>query len=741
MENENDFVSLPIKRTSPCAISELTIDKARDLAFALGSFDSCELVECLRIEEGNDQIFKAGDEIIVFDMGVSVSQQPVNDIRYCERIAVLFDQQDIIMPFTFALRKSFPWVLHRLSLDFKQPACLCIYEVAYEELKLQWRSKKFLQDIRTWLSLTADDKLHTNDQPLEPFIFASSGRLILPHDIKEEDKLHISMVSSKPGEINLIATRQQLNVEQQFYFKFLAGKAQDHGIIEETPTNVFELHEFLLKAEIDLLAVLQTWLRGMAPDKKVLKSHLLLLVQLPKKAKNRHFVETDFYAFWMQDDIRSLGLALNVWSPGPDGLGHIFPYVAPDMEKISLCRIGILTPYFQLSKETRTLFSGEPTRQKDIAITLVGAGALGSQLFMNLAKAGYGKWDVIDSDTLLPHNTIRHALTSMQVGYPKAIALSAEGNNVVDDPEFAKGMWENIIRPVDPNVLNQALSQADIILDISASIVVERILSGRQEVKARCISIFLNPPGTDLVILAEDTDRVYRLDVLEFQYYRALLRNEKLKEHLRRSDQIRYSNSCRDVTSRISQDLVALHAAIGSRKIKTLIPSADAEICVYRSDEEGEVSRITVPVANYCTAKCGEWEVYIDEFLVRLMAAARVEKLPNETGGILIGGYDFERKKVYLMDAILSPRDSEETPGSYIRGIHGVKEMLNEIDKDSGGQLMYAGEWHSHPEGCSLHMSDDDKVLFKQIEVEMNSIGFPALMLIVGDNETFEIYM
>ena len=100
-----------------------------------------------------------------------------------------------------------------------------------------------------------------------------------------------------------------------------------------------------------------------------------------------------------------------------------------------------------------------------------------------------------------------------------------------------------------------------------------------------------------------------------------------------------------------------------------------------------------------------------------------------------------ERMKIYLVDTILSPEDSVERPECYIRGIIGLKDKLNTISRRSAGHLVYTGEWHSHPEGCSLNMSDYDKALFKNIEMEMSVLGYPPLILICGDNKKAQVYL
>ena len=61
--------------------------------------------------------------------------------------------------------------------------------------------------------------------------------------------------------------------------------------------------------------------------------------------------------------------------------------------------------------------------QDEPRVVLVGAGALGSQIHDHLSRMGWGRWSVIDQDTLLPHNVARHRLGEMAVGISKVSAI------------------------------------------------------------------------------------------------------------------------------------------------------------------------------------------------------------------------------------------------------------------------------------------------------------------------------
>ena len=55
----------------------------------------------------------------------------------------------------------------------------------------------------------------------------------------------------------------------------------------------------------------------------------------------------------------------------------------------------------------------------------------------------------------------------------------------------------------------------------------------------------------------------------------------------------------------------------------------------------------------------------------------RNAKLPNETGGVLVGSLDLERKIAYVIDTVPSPPDSEEWPTVYIRGCRGLRRQVD----------------------------------------------------------------
>lgn len=192
--------------------------------------------------------------------------------------------------------------------------------------------------------------------------------------------------------------------------------------------------------------------------------------------------------------------------------------------------------------------------------------------------------------------------------------------------------------------------------------------------RARLISNLQDRSENDLILLAEPADRGIRLDQLEMMYYRALVDDKRLVDHLQRSDPpMRYSNSCRDLSVVISQDYIATHAGIASRAIRTVVAKSDAAITIWRVDATATVTRIDVPIASPISFSVRPWSVLLDSSVHEAVANYRKQRLPNETGGVLLGSFDLARRIVLVSLALPSPEDSKEWPTVYIRGSAGLQ--------------------------------------------------------------------
>ena len=365
---------------------------------------------------------------------------------------------------------------------------------------------------------------------------------------------------------------------------------------------------------------------------------------------------------------------------------------------------------------------------------VVGAGALGSQVITNLTRLGIGNWDVLDNDVLWPHNLGRHALFVEHTSLFKASILSHQLNLLMNDAGFSKPILEDFLE------YKGSLAHYDLIFDFSASTAVVRhmaICSKRPAI----ISAFMTKNGKYLVCLSEGKEKSVRVDDIEYQLACACVNNKELNSVLEVHDEkeIRYSGACSDITTVLPQDMVAVQSGILSSHIKQDMEGAKPLISLWELTNDCTVRRHIILPSMVKSSKAKDWDVRISEATIEKMVACRLSKLPVETGGVLIGGFDLYNKTVYIVDIIPSPKDSEEEPYSYIRGFENLAEKVEKINNVSGRRLDYIGEWHTHSNG--IRPSKLDKLALNEQVAEMSLVGLPAIMIIIGDNGKYKILL
>jgi hypothetical protein len=723
----------------------LMVSKARDLAERLRDerIPFARFVQCRRLES---------NEIVILDVDVELGQLRTHDIQPTERVAVIFTPDEAQAPEVWTLREDFPQVPHLNLRPYEVPHSLCLFDEPFLELKARWTSAMFVERIRDWLRLTARGELHANDQALEPLILGGDGTIVVPCELtdgKVNDRigvaipLEISQLRDHNGRMVLVA-RRTAQVGQDEGTNFVAVaitmSARRHGVIRRTPRNLADLHDLLADGGSDnLLAVIRSQILSWKALPGALKARLVMIVLLPKTRDLGGIVEsTEAWAFLSQKTVEELGIATGCWDVHNGQIGAL---LIPDTKKRGDdVPLGILNVVPTVSRETVAHMNGA-SAPYDALIAAVGTGALGSQVIINCIRGAFGQWTPIDKDLLLPHNLARHALSADAVGWPKAEGLAGVGNQIMGVHAVREHLVADVLDPRAQSAkLAQILRDAEMIVDQSASVSVARTVA-RMDAGARRVSLFLNPTGTDLVLLAEDKQRSVPLDALEMQYYRALRAVPALAGHLRPpNDRVRYGRGCRDVSVRLPQDHVAVHAAIGARALRSIAADDAARINVWRLNPQTmALDAVQVPVAAPVSRTSGSWTIVTDETVVSSVREARRLKLANETGGVLLGTFDLERRIVYIVDMIASPPDSVEWPVLYIRGCQGLTNQLATVRTLTMEQVGYVGEWHSHPDGHSCARSEDDQKVLNWLCDHMDAQGMPAIMVIVGQDD-FEIH-
>ena len=708
---------------------------------------SKELLIAIKDYPGIDRPFYCSKsetyEVLVLHMEVNVPNNPINDIRAVEEIALVISEDPDQLPMVLALRDNFPTRLSHINAHSTlHPVYLCIYEEHSTEKMLNWTAIRFLFDIQNWLELTAKGLLHQEDQPLEPFLIGSriaiidqAGRMAPECLVETEEGI---------GYICPESTREKMPEQFIKNTVHLVSKSFDqiHNIVNIAPSTLGDLRNIFVKTPFDLQIFFEELLEeGIAErDSKLFHTEigLFLTVDLQRSSDQK--------AEYPSSSVIKFKATLGSILKTGGALSFNDGYYVKNLQSrfnIDLCDnipVEVLNPHFNFDYLIAGLLDGK--QGMDITPNvLIGVGALGSQFLNNITRQGHGKWLVIEKDLLLPHNLARHELDQRFVGKNKGEALQSHINSEV----FPN---QEIIEAIDRDVLHledeerERLLKAALIIDISTSVAVERYLASRfQEIKK--ISAFLNPRGDQLVVLEEDNQGNNTLDLLEFQYYKWLLEDENLQDHfvIESTSTIRYARGCRDISSRISQSNLGIFAGILSLHIKDHLLDSGS-ISIKKLQSNLSISQNLQLPDSWSIHVIEGWTIYLNQPLLENMKKFRSAKLPNETGGILIGGIDHQYKKIYITSTIYSPSDSVERKTLYIRGIQGVQEELHKIEKITNHNLLYLGEWHTHPDNHHVNRSSDDNILFQELVAESKFRGNPALMLILGDHaHDYAIYL
>ena len=729
----------------------LAAQKARDFAEHLGAGADpySRLVEC-RADSG------IGD-VVVFETDVSVPQGGSKfGIEKLERLAVVFDKADTGLPEVLALRDDFPHLSHQNLRDEEYPRSLCITDLKYDDLRRRWTPRLLLQLVRTWLERAALGHLHHEDQPLEPFFQGVPVPFLVPREVLSRDSavpLHVRLVpgvdDSTPAAFVATSAGKMGDLRVEDEWKRTLALAirtppAEHGVIRQQPRTLADLVSALDEIDFDLLSEVRSALRSWRDESANFEAHLsrlAIILWIPKKRRSDDTVPEamDTFALIAGKTVLDVGKDIGAWEIQTiDGIPQPAAIVLiGDGPANANCGrdtpVSLFPVSFHFDRRMAATMSGGTSTEDRVLV--VGVGAIGSHVANNLARAGFGHMTLVDDDKLLPHNLTRHVLDGSSVGISKASALAAELSGLFVEGPSSAAMQLNVLSRSgdDQEKIEKALRNANLVLDLSASVAVGRVLAHTVS-DARRVSAYLNPAGTDLVMLAEDADRQLNLHDLEMQFYRALAHVEALSEHYQfAGERLRYGQGCRDVSVVLPNDRVALHGALASSAIRGLGP--EPAITVWRVEANGTVGRVDVPPAPIIRLALDGWTVALDEHLVEALRRARAAKLPNETGGVLLGAHDLEHRTLHLAVGLPSPADSTEWPNLYIRGARELSRIVASYERRTDGMLGYVGEWHSHPTGCSSSPSDLDRQALANIADEMRTDGLPALTLIAGEDD------
>ena len=578
---------------------------------------------------------------VYLDVEPERPQELAHPIMAVEPIAVIF-RFDCGQPIVLSLRENFPDTPHQNWVPSGMPCSLCIDDRPWAEAQLATTGFDIARRIFLWLSKAALGDLHDDSQPPEPFFFNSQAKLIVPANILAKHDNPVELIGITRGDRpNFLFTEEVLSPKDQTTFIVLSFQAKPRKMmrLRHAPRTLAALASELEACGIKLYDELKSSLVGLAglEETEVRRSSakLGIIVTFPVTTDKQPSAN-DIRAFVTRENAGEIGVALGVLHKNLSEVGDDQAYIRAVPEGDLRDKNLLIDPaqvHFWPCREDAASVAGKKMSDRRRTV-LVGAGSLGSQLALNLAREGQFSWTVVDDDQLLPHNIFRHVLSVEDVGNSKADALALKLSTVL--AEEVDAIHCNILRPKESKQtqLSASLADADIIIDASASVAVSRYLSDMPEISARRICTFFNPAGTSVILLAESADRSITLSDLEAQYFRIVISDSRASGHLAHEETgVRYSGSCRALTNRIPASSAALLSALAAKGLGNALSRDEATISIWTLGDNGEVQCMCRDGEPVTRAKAGNWKLIYDEGLISDLSDLRSENLPNETGG------------------------------------------------------------------------------------------------------------
>ena len=697
-------------------------------------------------------------ELVVLDIRTGAPQAPVYPIRRTERVGILFVREGS-MPFVAMLRDDFPDTEHQQLVPEGHPAVICIDDRPWAEALLTWTPTELIGRILVWFRRAARGELHDARQPLDPvllgsplsFIIARSilatdaaEDLIAEHDLKQATILRIKRVAdigkiTKGLEPICIATYrvQPERMQRLRYAPVTLG-----GLAAMLDARGIELYT-------DLTARFTKWLSEGETAAWRINARFAIIVEMPiMSPRGEQQKGVDLRAFVSEqsagDIATALGVALKTEAKDQGSkVGYVkrLGHPAIGRQAVDAIVVQAAEVHFEFERDLATRLAGRSAPDTRKAV-LFGAGAIGSHLADYLVREGRFHWTVIDDDRLLPHNLARHIARNDQTSRHKAVILADYLNaTLAGEGAVAQPVSANLFADGEQGAaIGEALAEADLIIDATASVPASRFLSDHKA-QARRLSTFFNPSGEAAILLAEPVGRALTLRDLEAQYLGLVLRTGRLADHLGRlAETVAYTGACRAITNRIPQSRVSVLAGLAAAGVGNAADGTEAVISIWTLTSNDEVTLDSVPAELVSHYRAHRWQITINGGLAARIRAMRDARLPSETGGMLFGLVDIPAKSIHLVDASPAPPDSKERPGGFIRGTQGVEALMEKVRRKTAGQVRYVGEWHSHPPYTSARPSPVDARQIDWLAALMEMDSMPALMLIAADKQIAVIF-
>ncbi|MEX3963678.1 hypothetical protein AB4Y42_15925 [Paraburkholderia sp. EG286B] len=345
-------------------------------------------------------------------------------------------------------------------------------------------------------------------------------------------------------------------------------------------------------------------------------------------------------------------------------------------------------------------------QSKELQLTFVGCGSLGSKVAVHVARAGGKAALLVDGKLAAAHNVARHALLPEDVANfhgkaerlaqimasfgskrPKVAASDVRGLDV----KAAK--YRDFFRSAQSVVVNTTGSSA------------VRDYFARAKFDARIMEGALIHHGDAAFMTVEGEGKnPSTVDLLYHAYERlrslGFLRDAGVTAA---ANTLEIGIGCHSVTIPMSDARVSLVAAgIGQRLhhydevglLRTGMASVasvgeDGMSITWVHDEVGATH-----VAEVFDKKA--WTVRVLDRAHKKIVADVAEHPTVETGGLIVGNVSALTREIFITDVLPASPDSTRSPARFVLGVDGTLDTIRDYEALGGHTLWCLGTWHNH---------------------------------------------
>lgn len=344
-------------------------------------------------------------------------------------------------------------------------------------------------------------------------------------------------------------------------------------------------------------------------------------------------------------------------------------------------------------------------QSRELQLTFVGCGSLGSKVAMHVARAGGCAALLIDEKRVVAHNVARHALlpqdvdslqgkaerlaeimASFKARHPKFFAADVRGL------DFAGAKYRDYFR-----------GERSVVVNTTGSPAVRDFLT-KSKFEARVLEGALVHHGNAAFMTVEGRERnPSSIDLVYHSYERlrtlGFLRDAGVTE----ANILEIGVGCHSVTIPMSDARVSLVAAgVGQKLLQydeaglpdvgvSAVASvgADGMSIAWSHDDVGPTH-----VAQVYDAQT--WTVRVLDRAHKKILADVAQHPMVETGGIVVGSVSALTREIFITDVLPASPDSIREPTRFVLGIEGTRDAIREYEALGGRTLWCLGTWHSH---------------------------------------------